>query len=100
MRGKPIRLSAPRRFVCDLLEAAASVPTIPVQRRIALGALRAARAAHLSRPPWAALFTKAYALVALEMPELRRAYVKLPWAHLYEYPGSVAAFAVEREYEG
>ncbi|MFO0803143.1 MAG: hypothetical protein U0791_08500 [Gemmataceae bacterium] len=34
------------------------------------------------------------------MPELRRAYVKLPWPHLYEYPGSVANITVERDYGG
>lgn len=100
MRGKSIRLSASRRLVCDLLEAAASVPAIPVQRRVRLGALLAARGAHPSRPPWTALFIKAFALVAAEMPELRRAYVKLPWGHLYEYPVSVASLAVERDHDG
>jgi hypothetical protein len=86
--------------VCDLLAAAASVPTVPVQRRMSLGALIGPRAAHPSRPPWAALFTKAYALAATDFPELRRAYVKLPWGHLYEYPFSVATLAVERDYRG
>jgi len=100
MRGKPIRLSASRRFVCDLLAASSSVPTVPTQRRMCVAALCEARTAHPARPPWAALFTKAYALTALEMPELRRVYVKIPWAHLYEYPRSVAGFTVEREYRG
>src|SRR3954463_345839 len=100
MRGTPIRLSASRRLVCDLLEAAASVPAIPVQRRVRLGALLLPRKAHPSSPPWTALFIKAYALVAAEMPELRRAYVKLPWGHLYQYPVSIATLAVEREHDG
>jgi hypothetical protein len=46
------------------------------------------------------VFLKAYARVATEMPVLRRAYVCLPWPHLYEYPRSVVAVAVEREYKG
>src|SRR5262245_29475046 len=100
MRGKPIRLSPVRRFICDLLEAGASVPTVPVQRRMDLRALLAARAALSPRPPWLALFTKAYAKVATVTPELRRAYVKFPWAQLYEYPVSIAAIAFEREYGG
>jgi pyruvate/2-oxoglutarate dehydrogenase complex dihydrolipoamide acyltransferase (E2) component len=100
MKGKPIGLSRPRRFVCDLLEAAASVPSIPVQRRISLGPLPPLRAADPARPPWTALFTRAFALVAREIPELRRAYVKIPWGHLYEYPGSVASIAIEKEYRG
>jgi hypothetical protein len=100
MIPKPIRLTPLRRFVCDFLEAAHGVPTVPTQRRMKLGNLRAAREAHPARPPWTALFTKAYSLTALEVPELRRAYVKIPWGHLVEYEGSVASFAVEREYRG
>ena len=86
-----------RRFVCDLLRAAVSVPTVPVQRRMRLAQVAAARALHPLSPPWSAIFTKAYASVAAAVPELRRAYVKFPWPHLYEYPVSVASIAVERE---
>jgi hypothetical protein len=100
MNGRSIGLSPQRRFVCDLLEAAASVPSVPVQRQMNLSALVRARAAHPDRPPWVVLFTKAYALMAREVPELRRAYVQLPWGHLYEHPCSVASIAVEREYQG
>src|SRR5690606_16436172 len=35
-----------------------------------------------------------------EVPELRRAYVKLPWPRFYEYQQSVASIAHEREHEG
>jgi hypothetical protein len=84
--------------MCDLMHFAAKVPTVPVQRRMNLAPLVLARRA--SRPPWTALFTKAFALVAREFPELRRAYCKFPWPHLYEYPASVAHITIEREYEG
>jgi hypothetical protein len=100
MRGRPIRLSPTRRLVADFLRAAAAVPTVPVQRRMRLGAVAAARTAHPARPPWTAIFTKAYAQVAAAMPELRRAYVKFPWPHLYEYPASVAGITVERDHAG
>ncbi|MCI0638062.1 MAG: 2-oxo acid dehydrogenase subunit E2 [Gemmataceae bacterium] len=100
MRGKPIPLSPMRRFTCDLLRAARAVPTVPVQRRMHLAKLAAARAAHPQRIPWVAIFTKALAKVAAEMPQLRRAYVKFPWPHLYEFPESVASIAIEREYAG
>ena len=30
--GRSLRLSLPRRFVCDLLHFARKVPTVPVQR--------------------------------------------------------------------
>jgi hypothetical protein len=65
-----------------------------------LGEVAAARQAAANRPGWPALFLKAYARVADAMPELRRAYVCLPWPRLYEYPTSVASVAVEREYRG
>jgi hypothetical protein len=79
---------------------AAAVPTIPVQRRISLGAVAAARRACPARPPWSAIFAKAYAQVAAEVPALRRAYCKFPWPRLYEYPASVACVAVEGDHHG
>jgi hypothetical protein len=100
MRGRVIGLSAPRRLVCDLMHFAAGVPSIPVQRRMALAPVAAARAAAAGRPPWAAVFAKAFARVAAGDPELRRAYCKLPWPHLYEYPRSVASVIVDRDHEG
>jgi len=95
-----VPLSRPRRLICDLLYFAAGVPTVPVQRRMKLAPLVAARRALADRPPWTAIFAKALALVANETPELRRAYCKIPWPHLYEYPVSVAAITVERDYRG
>src|SRR5438445_1735989 len=86
MRGRAIPLSRPRRMVADLMHFAAGVPTVPVQRRMSLAPVVAARSACAERPSWTAIFTKAYALVAAEFPELRRAYVKFPWPQFYEYP--------------
>lgn len=100
MRGRRLPLSLPRRMIGDLLHFAAGVPTVPVQRRMDLAPLTAARRGHPDRPPWPALFTKAFALVAAEMPELRRAYCKFPVPHLYEYPASVGVVMVEREVGG
>jgi hypothetical protein len=100
MRGRMIRLSVPRRIVIDLLYFASGIPTVPVQKRMSLGALVAARAACRERPRWTAIFTKAYALMAREFPEFRRAYVKIPWPHLYEYPASNATVIIERDYRG
>jgi hypothetical protein len=71
-----------------------------VQKRMSVGALVAARAACRERPRWTAIFTKAYALMAREFPEFRRAYVKIPWPHLYEYPASNATVIIERDYRG
>jgi hypothetical protein len=99
MRGRSIPLSMPRRFLADMLHFASRIPTVPVQRRMQLAELAAARESAENRPGWPAIFLKAYARVAAEVPELRRAYISLPWPHLYEYPTSIATVAVEREYQ-
>ena len=100
MRGRWISLSLPRRFLGDLLHFSAQIPSIPVQRRMALADVVAARAAVANRPCWPAVFLKAYSQVSDELPLLRRAYVRIPWAHLREYPSSIASIAVERAYDG
>jgi hypothetical protein len=100
MRGRPIPLSVPRRIVTDLMRFAIRVPTAPVHRRMKLGAVMAARQQLAARPPWTAIFAKGYALVAHDVPELRRVYLPFPWPHLYEYPVSVATIAVERDFAG
>jgi hypothetical protein len=100
MRGRWIRLSRARRLAIDYLHFAAGIPTVPVQRRVHLKPVIEARAALADRPSWTAIFVKAFAAVSAEVPELRRAYVKLPWPHLYEYPVPVASVMVERDFEG
>jgi hypothetical protein len=45
---------------------------------------------------WAALFLKAFALLAKEYPVFRRIYLDYPLPKLYEFPYSVAAITVER----
>jgi hypothetical protein len=96
LAGRRMALSAPRRFICDLLHFARQVPSVPVQRRMNLAPLVAAREQAFPRPSWCSLFTKAYAMVAADRPELRRAYLSFPWAHLYEHPTSIASIAIER----
>jgi hypothetical protein len=61
-----------------------------------LGTVAEARQAAQPRPGWCAVFVKAYAIVAAQRSELRRAYFAYPWPHLYEHPISVASVAVER----
>jgi hypothetical protein len=95
--GRNLPLSLPRRFICDVLHFARQVPTVPVERRMQLAPLVAARAAAEPRPSWCAIFTKAYAFVSTATPQLRRAYLSVPWPHLYEHPLSVASIAVERK---
>ena len=75
-----------------------TIPRITVQRRMNLDPVVQARKGLDPRPSWTAIFLKGYALLSQETPDLRRAYVKLPWPHLYEYPSSIASLAYEREH--
>ena len=100
MQGRWIRLSLPRRLVTEYSYAARRSPRATLSGRLQLGALVAARAQALPRPPWAAILARAYALVAAERRELRRVYVQLPWPHLYEVPASVACVVMERDWQG
>jgi hypothetical protein len=89
-------LSLPRRFMGDLLHFAQKVPAARVQRRMQLAAVVTARQAAAPRPSWCVLFIKAFSFVAVARPEVRRAYMPLPWPHLYEHGDTIATVAVER----
>ncbi|PRY32621.1 hypothetical protein [Umezawaea tangerina] len=84
----------------DLLHHSRKVPSVPMQRRMRLGDVVAARTAMPDRVSWCAIFVKAYALVSSRHPELRRAYFSFPWPHLYEHQETAASFSVERTYHG
>jgi hypothetical protein len=94
--GRNIRLSLPRRFICDLIHFARRVPSVPVERQINIASLVAARQAAQPRPSWSVIFTKAFALVAANHAELRRSYMPFPWPHLYEHSSNIASIAIER----
>jgi hypothetical protein len=99
-QGRTIPLSLPRRLICDLTHFARRIPTVPVQRRMDLSGVVAARRGVVRPPSWCVIFTKAYAHVAARTPELRRAYLPFPRARLYEHPHNIASVAIEREYLG
>ncbi len=98
--GHRLRLSIPRRFVCDLLHASRHIPIITFERRMALGTVVAARKRLAQPPAWVLLFAKAYGMVAARRPELRRTYLRLPWPLLWQADENVASIAVERDYHG
>ena len=70
--GRKLSLSLPRRLIGDLLHFARQVPTIPVQRRMNVALLRAAREQAPARPSWCAIFTKAFAMLSGRKPCGRR----------------------------
>ncbi len=65
------RLPAARGFIADLVGLTQSVPLFPVDRMMPLTGVAAARSTAAVRVGWAAVFLKAYACVAADMPPLR-----------------------------
>ena len=98
--GFSMRLSLPRRLMCDFLHFASKVPTVPVERTMNLARLSDLRDDSTPRPGWCAIFTKAWGIVCARHPALRRAYLSFPWARLYQHPINVATVAIERPYCG
>ena len=45
------------------------------------------------------MFAKAFALAARDIPQLRRAFIMLPWPHIHEYPDSTVSILTERQFE-
>lgn len=96
-RGRSLPLSPARRFLLDLLRASRDVPLVPIERRMKLGPLADARRRLTDRPSWVAMVAKAFALVAVRRPELRRSFLNWPRPRLYEHPESVLTVIIERE---
>lgn len=100
MRGKRKNISLPRRLICDLMRASMDVPFVSLSRSLNIRPLLEARAGAMAPAGWAALFVKAFALVARDEPILRTVYAKWPRPMLYELPTSVALVAVARIEDG
>jgi hypothetical protein len=100
MRGTVRKISIPRRLVADLMHASVRVPFVSLTRSVNVRPLLEARAQAANPPGWAAIFVKAFALVAREQPVLRTLYVKWPRRAFFELPRSVAMVAIARTENG
>jgi hypothetical protein len=99
-KSRRIRLSVARRMVTDYVWMASGVARVDATRRVAVQELILVRQRLREPPSWTAMFVKAFAAVAQDIPELRRSYMKWPWPHLYEYADSTAVVMHEREIMG
>ncbi len=100
MRGTPKKISPPRRLIFDLMHASMGVPFVSLSRPLQIRALLEARAGAANPAGWAAIFVKAFALIAKDEPILRTIYAKWPWPVFYELPKSVALVAIARVADG
>src|ERR1700738_160019 len=100
MRGTVGEISMPRRLVADLMHASVCVPFVSLSRPLNVRPLLEARALVAQPPGWAAIFVKAFSLVAKAQPALRTLYAKWPWPNFYELPRSIAMVAIARVEDG
>jgi hypothetical protein len=100
MRGTARKISLPRRLITDLMHASMGVPFVSLRRNLDIRPLLEARALATRPPGWAAIFLKAFYLVAREQPLLRTLYVKFPWPQFYELPRSVGMVVIARQENG
>jgi hypothetical protein len=100
MRGTVRKISLPRRLVADLMHASIRVPFVSLSRPLDVRQLLEARALAAQPPGWAAIFVKAFSLVAKDQPVLRTLYAKWPWPSFYELPRSIAMVAIARVEDG
>ena len=100
MRARPsvstVPLPAGRGCVNDVAALALDIPLFPVDRLMRLDAVAAARQAAAVRIGWAAIFLKAYAVVAREMPALRSWLAGRFRQRIATSSESVAVLAVNR----
>ncbi len=93
-------VSGPRGCVGDIALVAREVPLFPVERSLRLAKVADARAAAAPRIGWAAVFLKAYGLVARELPILRTWFIRGLRPRLATSQASVATLAVNRTEAG
>jgi hypothetical protein len=94
--GRNIKLSIARRMIADFLWAASDGGRVSVTRQVAFRDIMDVRDNLEAAPSWTAIFVKGFALIAAEMPELRRIYISVPWPHFYEYVDSTVCVMHER----
>jgi hypothetical protein len=93
-------LDAGRGLVADVAMLARTIPLFPVNRTMPLAATAAARSTARCRIGWSAIFLKAYAQVAREMPVLRSWRAGWLFPRLATSSESVGLLAVNRRDDG
>lgn len=96
MDGTMRRIGSDRSIVLDVLHCASKVPSFPVERKIDVSLIEAARQDTRLRISWTAIFCRAYGLASREHSQLRLMYLSWPWPRMYQSPRCVIAIAVNR----
>lgn len=98
--GHRLPFSNGRRLVDDVIRVATKMPMATFKSQWDVAQIAKLRRMAKPRISWNVLMMKAHAAVAQQMPELRRTYVRFPWAHLYEHHQNVCMMTIGREHNG
>jgi len=98
--GKSIPIHWTRTFISDLVYYSSKIPLCTIEKNILLPELENLRQGREVRIGWASIFTKAMGIASIQFPELRRAWIPFPYAHIYEHPIPIGSIAVQRNIEG
>ncbi len=98
--SRRFRLPRSRRLTCDVLHFHGKMPMCPHDRLVDLGRLNQLRKRVSQRISMAALFIKAYGLMAVEFPAFRQRYSSFPIANVRQHHATVLMLAVAREHQG
>jgi hypothetical protein len=99
-RGKRVALTLGRRLIVEHTHFSSLVQKGVFRKTLNIAPLLNALENTLSKPPLTLVFLKAFALIAKDMPDLRRTYIKLPWPQLHELEYSVGMVPITRDIEG
>jgi hypothetical protein len=99
-RGKAVALTLGRRFIIEHCHFSNLMQKGVFTKTINIAPLIRAMNASPKKPALTLVFLKAFAVIARDIPELRRSYIKLPWPQLHELDYSVGMIPVTRNLEG
>lgn len=93
--GRTVSMSVGRRFTYDIILAGKHIPLVTIQKDMNVADLMVPRQSAAGKPSWCSIFTKAYAMVVANRPEMRRACLTFPWIRMYEYDAATAHVTTE-----
>jgi len=98
--GRRLSFSNGRRLVDDVIRVSNKMPMAAFSSEWDVA--QVAKLRRLAKPKisWNVLMMKAHAIVCQRNEILRRAFVKFPYAHLYEHHQSVCMMTIGRKHDG
>lgn len=98
--GRRLSFSNGRRLVDDVIRVSNKMPMAAFSSEWDVAQIAKLRRLAKPKISWNVLMMKAHAIVCQQDPTLRRIYVKVPWAHLYEHHQSVCMMTIGRKHKG